>query len=175
MDKLHFRLMFLPSFSLVTVLMTEDMNDFFFLLKLFCLLSLTSDVPRVGGKEVAEVGRRGEGQKWFLLPSTIMMWHFCLLSLACLKYVSWRFPKGSNINMKHVSYSWPLTSPLSYWLQVLHSVCYQCLSLLDGPHLDHEKHSGALPARHISKIADYFKWATSPHYDTTAHHPDFYV
>lgn len=68
------------------------------------------------------------------------------------KYVCWRFPKSSYINVSCISCSWPRTDPLSYWFpEVHHSICYQCLSLLDSLCLHHEKHSCSFCPTHFKQ------------------------
>lgn len=93
-------------------------------------------------KEVGEVRRRGEEQKWFLLPSSIMMWHnhspglthaLCLLPGDSQAAVMCMWATSSLAD--HLLLPSAIDS-----LQPTLSLCYQCLSLLDSPYLDHEKH-----------------------------------
>lgn len=49
------------------------------------------------------------------------------------------------------------------FLQSTFLFAVKCLSLLDSPFPDYEKHSRVLMAWYISKNAEYFKWAASPH------------
>lgn len=124
-------------------------------------------------KEVGEARRRGEEQKWFLLPSSITMWHNHSPGLTHALRLLPGDSQAAVMLLWAVFSSWPPTAPLSYWFPAAHPFSLLPVPLTPGQPISWPWKT-PMYSFVLKKSDEYFKRATSP-LGHQVHRPGFYL